>query len=509
MLNLDEALCRLSEVKGNEDIKSLSFAKYPGTHCPLFGVAMIASFIKDMAVLVVGTSECTYYSKGFAYNNQHGEDNFYSLVIGKNDLTFGCGKKVISALKEIDKEKKYAAVMVVTTCVLEVIGEDIESLVIEHENELNVKAVVVNTEHFKCGSHIPGMERSLSALIHLMKPTEKKPKSINILGHRKHGVEKTEVISALSNEGVEIVSVIPSSCTIKDIEKASAASLNIVTDFTALPLARQMEKRLSVPFVYFGRHLILDKIEDEYKKIESVLGINILEHLEEKKTSLLRLEEKAKGLFDGKKLIYGNTPMMAFEVTDYLATIGMIPIFVQVREYYESEREDMDEILKKGFNPYIAQIANIAPMQGVYDILKPDIYLGHENPMSLFKKKIVQITVDEATEKIGFEVPITLLNKMISIYEMALASPDVPVGMMSMMGQMSMNTGENPMKKAAMSKRKSIKELLADVAEFAVDNDIKESGLDKNGLTPEMARAVEKGMPLAIAKMIAKKGAKR
>lgn len=509
MLDLDKAICKLSDVNGNEDIKALSFAKYPGTHCPLFGVAMISSFIKDMAVLVVGTSECTYYSKGFAYNNQKGEDNFYSLVIGKNDLTFGCGKKVISALKEIDAEKKYSAVMVVTTCVLEVIGEDIESLVMEKEDEFSVKVMVVNTEHFKCGSHIPGMERSLSGLIQLMKKTEKKPKSINILGHRKHGVEKTEVISALANEGIEIVSIIPSSCTVKDIEKASSASLNIVTDFTALPLARQMEKRLSVPFVYFGRHLLLEKIEAEYKKIEEVLGVNIIEHLEEKKNSLLNLQEKAKTLFSGKKFIYGNTPMMAFEVTDYLCTIGMVPLFVQVREYYDSERDDMDEILKKGFNPYIAQIANIAPMQEVYDLLKPDIYLGHENPMALFKKKIVQITVDEATEKIGYEVPITLLNKMISIYEMALESPDVPVGMMSMMGQTAFNKDENPMKKMTMPKRKSIKELLADISEFSQDEKANENGLDKNGLTPEMAKAVEKGMPLAIAKMVAKRGAKR
>jgi Nitrogenase molybdenum-iron protein, alpha and beta chains len=137
MIDIDAKICRLSAVKSNEEIKSLSFAKFPGTHCPLFGVAMIASFISDMAVLVVGTGECTYYAKGFAYGNQKGRDNFYSLPVGKNEITFGCGKQVVSALHKIDDEDKPAAILVVTTCVLEVIGEDVESVIYEHRDDFN------------------------------------------------------------------------------------------------------------------------------------------------------------------------------------------------------------------------------------------------------------------------------------------------------------------------------------------------------------------------------------
>lgn len=494
MLNLDERICKLSQVQGNEEIKALSFAKFPGTHCPLFGVAMIASFISDMAVLVVGTGECTYYSKGFAYGNQKGNDNFYSLVIGKNDLTFGCGKKVLNALKEIDKENIHAAIMVVTTCVLEVIGEDIGSLVLENEQEFNAKLLVVNTEHFKCGSHIPGMERSLSALAGLMPKAKKEEKRINILGHRKHGVEKTEVLSALAQEGVKIGAIIPSNCRIQDIEEASSASLNVVTDFTALPLAREMERRLSIPFVYFGRHLLAEKIDGEYQKIEDILGVNIISHLQDKREKLAELCEKASTLFAGKTFIYGNTPMMAFEVSDFLCSLGLTPLFIQVREYYESEREDIDAILAKGFDPYVAQIANIAPMQHVYDQLKPNIYLGHENPMALFKKGIVQITADEVTEKIGYEVPITFLEKIISIYELALSSPNIPVGMMSMMGLSSMPANMGSMM-GAMQKpaQKTAESLLAELAQFASEPSHVKSAKEARQKMPAMANMAVKG----------------
>ena len=43
-----DSLSRLNDVSTSEDIKSLSHAIFPGTHCPLFGVAMIASFIEDL-----------------------------------------------------------------------------------------------------------------------------------------------------------------------------------------------------------------------------------------------------------------------------------------------------------------------------------------------------------------------------------------------------------------------------------------------------------------------------
>ena len=433
MLNLDTTICRLSRVRGNEEVKALSYAKFPGTHCPLFGVVMIASFLSDLAVLVVGTGECTYYSKGFAHLNQKGRDNFYSLVIGKNDLTFGCGKKVLEAVHKIDREEQPAAIMVVTTCVLEVIGEDVGSLLAEHENRVNARLLLVNTEHFKCGSHIPGMERALASLAGLMKPGIRKDKSINILGHRKPGVEQTEVIRALDCEGMAVQAIIPSNCAIPDLQRAAEASLNVVTDFTALPLAREMEKRLSIPYVYFGRHLAMERIDREYQRIEELFGVKLIAHLEDKRSQLGELEGRAKELFAGKSFIYGNTPMMAFEVSEYLCSLGMEPLFLQIREYYEEEREDMDRILARGFDPYIAQIANIAPMQEVYDLLRPAVYVGHENPMSLHRRGIVQITADEVVSKIGYEVPIEFLRKIIAVYEASLQYPHMPSGMMGVM----------------------------------------------------------------------------
>ncbi|HBG0148580.1 TPA: oxalate:formate antiporter, partial [Clostridioides difficile] len=122
-------------------------------------------------------------------------------------------------------------------------------------------------------------------------------------------------------------------------------------------------------------------------------------------------------LLDGKKLIYGNTPMMAFETVDFLTELGLVPEFIQVRELYEQDNLFKDNIIKKGYNPYVSRIANIAPLRSLYENINADIYIGHENPMLLREKGLMQITLDEHAQKIGFELPIGIMKTLIKLFD--------------------------------------------------------------------------------------------
>ena len=64
------------------------------------------------------------------------------------------------------------------------------------------------------------------------------------MGHRQHGVENTELMKILVEEGIHINSVIPSKTTIDELRFATKAKLNIVTDFVALPMAKKMEEKI-------------------------------------------------------------------------------------------------------------------------------------------------------------------------------------------------------------------------------------------------------------------------
>ncbi|MGL4372767.1 MAG: nitrogenase component 1 [Turicibacter sp.] len=410
------SLNRLNEIHKDTDIKSLSSAIFPGTHCPLFGVALTASYIKNMVVVVIGTSECTYYTKNFAYHRQKGQDLVYSLSLDENEIVFGAQHQVEQAIRDIIEIEQPDALMLVTTCVPELIGEDYSFITHDLKDEVGIPLFVVHTDHFTCNSHILGMLRTLSALIHVMEATSVQS-GINILGHRQEKVEETELFKLLDRHGVPINAIIPSKCTIDDIRKAPQAKLNIVTDMIALDLAKEMKRKFLVDYIYFDKHMNQAIIEENYRKLSAHLGVDLMGELLELKSEYDELFVTCQTLLRGKKLIYGNTPMMAFETVDFLSDLGLEPVFVQVRELYEQDERFKQSLLDKGYNPYVCRIANIAPLRELYDEIGADLYVGHENPMLLKQKGLQQITFDRNAQKIGYELPIGVMKDLIHLYQ--------------------------------------------------------------------------------------------
>ena len=395
MYKLD-ILNRLSEINNDKDITSLSHAIFPGTHCPLFGVALTASYINNLALVVVGTSECTYYTKNFAYHRQHGRDKVYSLALDEKDVVFGAQNKVEKAIKDIIQIENPEAIMIVTTCVPELIGEDYSSIEFSLQNEIDIPVFVVNTEHFKCNSHIPGMSRALKSLSSVMENSKVKD-GVNILGHRQKNVENTELVKILNENNVKINTVIPSKCSIDDIKSCTKSKLNIVTDMIALDLAETMKSKFDMDYIYFDKHMDKSTIKENYKKLSKILNINIENILEEQEKEYDILFEECKNILQGKKIIYGNTPMMALETVDFLNELGLEPVFIQLRELYDQDNKFRENLL--------------------------DIYIGHENPILLKEKGLTQITFDTHAQKIGYELPIAMmkeLKKLFSLEKMSM-----------------------------------------------------------------------------------------
>lgn len=425
MYTLD-SLNKLSEIKENKDIKSLSHAIFPGTHCPLFGVALTASYVKNMVLIVIGTSECTYYAKNFSYHRQEGKDMVYSLVLNDNEIIMGAVDEVERAAREIIEIENPEAVMLVSTCVPELIGEDYFGIQYSLGAEIDIPIFVVQTEHFKCNSHIPGMTKAMVALTTAM---EKQPlnNSINILGHRFELVEETELVQLLKKHHIEINTVIPSNCSIDEIRQAPQAKLNIVTDMIALDLATQMELKFGTPYLYFDKHMQKETITKNYEKLEKVFGINFEADLQEIKHEYDQLYVECQTLLKNKKFIYGNTPMMAFETAQFFTTLGMQPLLIQVRELYEQDIPYKDDILAAGFNPPISRMSNIAPLRDLYGSIGADIYIGHESPMILRQHGMMQITFDSHAQKMGYELSVGMMKDIIKTFN------GEPTGMMAAM----------------------------------------------------------------------------
>jgi nitrogenase molybdenum-cofactor synthesis protein NifE len=147
---------RLSEVNEQRDIKPLMATSFPGTHCPLMGVLMTVRQLPEAVTVLIGTDECTYYSKLLANMKIFGslKESCVSVVIDDYDVTFGTIKKTKKAVAEIFETGAPKCIVLVTTCVLEIIGDDYDALVDELEEKYHIPVLLVRTEHFQCRDHL-------------------------------------------------------------------------------------------------------------------------------------------------------------------------------------------------------------------------------------------------------------------------------------------------------------------------------------------------------------------
>ncbi|MFI3253404.1 MAG: nitrogenase component 1 [Eubacteriales bacterium] len=115
--------------------------------CPLSSAAKAIASIEGAAMLIIGTEECTYYSK-VGIIRRGGGDICFSVVMDKHDVTFGSADKVAAAIDELMEITTPKTLFLVTTCVPEIIGEDYQSIVQEAEEKYKLPIHLLTTNHY-------------------------------------------------------------------------------------------------------------------------------------------------------------------------------------------------------------------------------------------------------------------------------------------------------------------------------------------------------------------------
>lgn len=404
---------KLRDVETIKDVKSLTAAMFPGTHCPLMGAAMAVRGIKDSMMIIIGTDECSYYTKHMTlHSEEYGglEGRVVSVTLDSHDVTFGCVKKVEKAFRELMEDYKPSVVFLVTTCVVEIIGDDFDAVADALMEEYGVPVMAVHTEHFKCENHMPGIERTITACLPLMKklPCDG---SVNLLGQRMGNFDQTELSRVLKNAGVRIGVQLPCGCTVEDIRSAAAAKVNIVVHEIALPLARKMKAKFGIPYVFFDKFVDPDRIAACYHSLFEALELPLPEEVPALLAEAKAAVESSREKLSGVTFIYGNTPFRCFEYSRFMTSLGMVPQILQTAAIQPEDREDIAAILAVS-DPYITKTANIAPLQYIYDELHPMLYLGHEYANRLRAKGIAMVRSDRANSMLGFECTVAAVNSL-------------------------------------------------------------------------------------------------
>lgn len=373
-----EHLKRLSAVKSGSGIKFLSPAVFPGNHCPMRIASVIVEDIKGLSSLLVGTPECATHSRLFSPMPEGRNGELHWLyVLDSNEVVFGCREGLMDALRKMDREGA-EAVLIIATCIPELIGEDIEGMIHEIQPELTAKVTFVMLGQFKNVSYPPGSWKTMEAMASLMEKSEIDCKRINILGRSpsEEHIPEPSILNAVEAKGFRLRYLAPGA-SLDDFRSAADAALNIVLSPFAQPLAARMNREFSTPFV--SLHNLYDPadISSAYEDIASRAGFEWGIEFAPERVEAERMQAKAKERLNGRTFVFSQRIDMPIPLAGYLTSLGMKPLLLHLEEYYPEDGALSRKITEAGHDPLVCRIVNGRADEPVIRSLNPDICFGY------------------------------------------------------------------------------------------------------------------------------------
>ena len=229
--------------------------------CVFCGSRVVLYPIADAVHLIHGPIGCAAYTwdiRGALSSGPELHRNSFSTDLTEKDVIFGGEKKLYQSLKELIARYNPQAAFVYSTCIVGIIGDDVERVCKKVSRETGVEVLPVHSEGFK-GTKKDGYRAACDALFKLVGTGETQgisKTSINILGEFNIGGEAWMIKDYYRRMGVEVVSVMTGDGRVGDVRRSHGAALNVVQCSGALTfLAEMMKKKFGIPYIrvsYFG-----------------------------------------------------------------------------------------------------------------------------------------------------------------------------------------------------------------------------------------------------------------
>jgi nitrogenase molybdenum-cofactor synthesis protein NifE len=328
--------------------------------CVFCGSRVVLYPIADALHLVHGPLGCAAYTwdiRGALSSGPQLHRLSFSTDLREMDVIQGGEKKLAKALCELIDRHQPKAAFVYSTCIVGVIGDDVEAICRQVSAIKGIPVLPVHSEGFR-GTKRDGYRAACEALLQLVGTGSTEgisPVSINILGDFNLAGEVWIIRDYFERMGVEVVASITGDGRVDDIRRAHGAALNLVQCSGSMThFAKRLQEQRGIPFrkvSYFG---IEDMAQALYDTAEFFAPVR--PGIVERTAELVRQEVAAimpqvaqyRRRLEGRKAaIYVGGAFKAFSLVRALRLLGMDTVMVGsqtgLREDYEDLRQLCDE----------------------------------------------------------------------------------------------------------------------------------------------------------------------
>ena len=415
--NMLTHLKKLSTLQSNKGVHFLTPAAIPGSHCPMNAAARLAGSVQGLSSLIIGTQECAYYSR-LVLRDSYGKagELHWMYVLDANEVVFGCREGLSQALAEMD-QAGVKAILLIVTCLPDLIGEDMEAIIHELQPKLAARLIFISAPHFACNGHPSGIWRTLEAMAGIMQQCTIIPHSVNLLGLHAASASEIPLLTSLSAAGVKLRGLGPDS-TLDEFLSAPDAAINIVLSPYMAPLAKRMDNDFSTPFVYLHDKYGIRDIDIAYARIGERLGLDFGNAFTEGRNALKKAEERVAKKLNELSFFATDITLDPIPLSAYLSTQGMKPLLLHIEEFYQEDRQWAQALYTQGHDPLVCHRVNNLAEVSVFKMLKPAFNLGPVPPS--LKQKIPHVDqLHKMNGTFGYERTTWLLDKIMQ----ALSTP--------------------------------------------------------------------------------------
>jgi len=327
--------------------------------CVFCGSRVVLYPIADALHLIHGPVGCAAYTwdiRGALSSGPQIHRLSFTTDLKEKEVVFGGEERLYKALISLIEMYKPKGAFVYGTCIVGVIGDDVEAVCKRVTRETGIDVIPVMAPGFS-GSKKDGYKVACDALAKLMgtDTTYKAPEySINILGDFNLAGELWMLSEYYKKMGVNLVAAMTGDGRIDAVRKAHTAQLNVVQcSGSMIGLAKEMKEKYGIPFMkvsYFGIEDMSDALYEVakfFKSDEMMEKARVL--VKEELSKLLpALQQYRKDLEGKKAAIYVGGAFKAISLVKALRLIGMKAVVVGPQTGNQDDYELLQELCDEG-----------------------------------------------------------------------------------------------------------------------------------------------------------------
>jgi len=327
--------------------------------CVYSGARVTLNPLTDVLHLVHGPIGCASYTWDIRGSSTSGPTlykNSFSTDMKEMDIIFGGEKKLAACIRELAALYHPPAIFVYSTCIIGLIGDDLNAVCHAATEDLQIPVIPVISEGFK-GNKNEGYKAACNTLFELIGTrnyTPKTPCCINLLGEYNVAGDLWAIKPLFEEMGIEIVATFTGDGRVEDVQRSHAAKLNLVQCSGSMTyLAKKLEKKYGTPYrrvSFFGLRDMASALRTSADYFQDPALLKRTEEIIERETArvmpwISHFRQKLRGK---KAAIYMGGAAKAISLVKAFEELGMDVVIIGTQTGGTHDYQDIGHIVKDG-----------------------------------------------------------------------------------------------------------------------------------------------------------------